>query len=486
VAEALREDRAPAGTVELPTPAPALKPQSRARFWAVAAAVSLTLLGGLGITEATGVTKVRGTVIRLFSPEGTLEIQVDDPGISVQIDGSDFVITGAGAKEIRLKPGSYTVKGIRDGKVVTRELVTVTKDGKQVVRVSLKPSPPGPVEETPEEKAARLAREKEKGVATPTTDPDRRAAEYVFSLGGTVKVNEQDQEIKADADLPRESFRLTYVLLFEKPVTDAQLVVFKDCKNLTELILVGAEMVSVAGLADFKNCRNLTRLDLTRTNVTAKGLAHFGGCKNLAILTISGTEVTDGALAAFKNCKNLTSLDLSHTPIADAGLAPFKECKNLKTLKLNVTQVTDAGMANFKDCANLERLYLEGTQVGDVGLAHFKNCKNLEHLFLFGTQVSDAGLATFNDCKNLVALDLGGTRVGDVGLAHFKDCKNLFGLGLHITKVSDAGLVHLKDCKNLRGLDVRKSKVTATGIDKLKKTLPKCQIEWDGGVKPPK
>jgi hypothetical protein len=32
-------------------------------------------LGGLGFTEATGVTRVRGTVIRLFSPEGTLVIE---------------------------------------------------------------------------------------------------------------------------------------------------------------------------------------------------------------------------------------------------------------------------------------------------------------------------------------------------------------------------------------------------------------------------
>ena len=90
----------------------------------------------LGFTEATGVTNVRGTVIRLFSPEGTLVVEVDDPGVSVKIDGSDIVITGAGAKEIRLKPGNYTVEARKDGKVVSRELVTVTKNGRQVVRVS--------------------------------------------------------------------------------------------------------------------------------------------------------------------------------------------------------------------------------------------------------------------------------------------------------------------------------------------------------------
>jgi RND family efflux transporter MFP subunit len=107
----------------------------RAGRWAAAAAVLLPL-GGLGFTEATGVTNVRGTVIRLFSPEGTLVVEVDDPGVIVKIDGSDIVITGAGAKEIRLKPGSYTVEARKGGKIVSRELVTVTKDGREVVRIS--------------------------------------------------------------------------------------------------------------------------------------------------------------------------------------------------------------------------------------------------------------------------------------------------------------------------------------------------------------
>jgi len=107
------------------------------RAWPAAAAVALILLIGLGITEATGVTNVvRGTVIRLFSPEGTLVVEVDDPGVSVTIDGEEMVITGAGAKEIRLIPGQYKLKATKDGEVVRQELVTVTRNGRQVVRVS--------------------------------------------------------------------------------------------------------------------------------------------------------------------------------------------------------------------------------------------------------------------------------------------------------------------------------------------------------------
>jgi len=69
-----------------------------------AAALLLVLLGVLGSTEATGVTNVRGTVIRLFSPEGTLEVQVDDPEVSVKTDGSDLVITGAGPRKSASSP----------------------------------------------------------------------------------------------------------------------------------------------------------------------------------------------------------------------------------------------------------------------------------------------------------------------------------------------------------------------------------------------
>ena len=120
-----------------PKPARRIRwPRFFKRRWAVAAAVLVMLFGCLGLTEATGVTDFHGTVIRLFSPEGTLVVEVDDPAVSVKIDGSDIVITGAGVKEIRLQPGRYTVEASKNGKLVQQELVNVTKNGRQVVRVS--------------------------------------------------------------------------------------------------------------------------------------------------------------------------------------------------------------------------------------------------------------------------------------------------------------------------------------------------------------
>ncbi len=126
----------------LPPAAKSLAPTAAAgRKWAAAAAVLLLLLGGLGFTEATGVTNVRGTVIRLFSPEGTLVVEVDDPNVRVLIDGEEIVIKEAGTREIRVKPGTHQVQTSRDGKIVRQELINIERNGKQIVRVSRETAP---------------------------------------------------------------------------------------------------------------------------------------------------------------------------------------------------------------------------------------------------------------------------------------------------------------------------------------------------------
>lgn len=107
---------------------------SHLRTWIAAAFVLVAV--GLALGDTTGVTNVRGTVIRLFSAQGTLVVEVDDPSVNVTVDGGEVVITNAGAGEIRLKPGQYKVEASKNGKLVQRELITVTRNGRQVVRIS--------------------------------------------------------------------------------------------------------------------------------------------------------------------------------------------------------------------------------------------------------------------------------------------------------------------------------------------------------------
>jgi serine/threonine protein kinase/Leucine-rich repeat (LRR) protein len=268
-------------------------------------------------------------------------------------------------------------------------------------------------------------------------DPDRKAAEYVISVGGMVHVNDQDRYIKAVAELPKDPFRLTCVLLENKQVTDAGLAVFKDCKNLTQIHVSNTAMSDV-------------------------GLANFKGCTNLNLITLSGTKITD------------------------AGLAHLNGFNKLTALTLNITQVTDAGLAQLKDCKVLRNLHVSGTIVSDAGLAHFSDCKDMTVLGLNDTRVSDASLVHLKEYKSLRQVFFSGTRVSDAGMAHIKECKNLWILDLSNTPISDTGLAHLKDCKNLTSLIVRTTKVTAKGLADFHAALPQCRIEYDGGIIEPK
>jgi hypothetical protein len=142
----------------------------------------------------------------------------------------------------------------------------------------------------------------------------------------------------------------------------------------------------------------------------------------------------------------------------------------------------DGGLAHLKGCESLSILNLQDTRVGDAGLAHLKGCDSLSTLWLGGTKVTDAGLAHLADCGNLANLSLQGTRVTGEGLAHLKGCDSLSILSLNDTKVGDEGLAELADCKGLAALHLHKTKVTDAKVGELKKALPGCKIEWDGGV----
>jgi hypothetical protein len=108
----------------------------------------VALVAILGTTEATGVTNVRGTAVRIFTPEGTLVVETDDPAVVVTVESDgDLVITGAGPKEVRLKAGSYKLRATKDGKPVKldRDLVTIARGNTQVVRVRLEDGSPAAV-----------------------------------------------------------------------------------------------------------------------------------------------------------------------------------------------------------------------------------------------------------------------------------------------------------------------------------------------------
>jgi hypothetical protein len=346
--------RLPSGTLRVRGPARQARPTRRRWLWAAAALV--LLLAGLGVSEATGVTEVRGTVIRLFSPQGTLAVEVDDPGVSVTVDGADVVIAGTGAKEIRLKPGQYKVEASKDGKVVRQELVTVTRNGRQVVRVSKEAEPLTEAERW-EKSVAALPTEKQVEAV------ERRLRELNPEFQGKVESSIGDGQVRRLAFLTDQVTDIS-------PVRALQGLESLYCGGSADRKGRLSDLTPLRGLRlQHLNCERSQVSDLEPLRGMPLEQLHCGwtgvnslspltGMK-LVYLTIQKTSVSD--------LKPLRGMPLKWLDAAWVrGVSDLKPLEGMPLEYLNVTQLPASDLSLIADRTTLNTLILDSMPVTDL------------------------------------------------------------------------------------------------------------------------
>jgi hypothetical protein len=359
------------------------------------------------------------------------------------------------------------------GGVLAAGIVVIIKDknGKEVARVTVPEG--GSAEVKKDGEGDRLKAD------SADVNADRRAAEWVLSIGGTAKVRlqQQETEVQADKELPPGPFELVGVTLDDKSkVDEAGLARLKGLTSLTWIDVHDAP-VGDDGLGQLKGLTQLTGLYLGGTRVSNAGVEQLKGLTNLSMLWLDGTRVSDNGLAHLKGLTGLTDLGLSRTRVSDVGLAHLKGLTNLTGLNLANTSVTDVGVSRYlRRLTELTWLNLAETQVGDAGLENLKGLTKLTVLDLGATPVGDAGLEHIKGLTDLTELWLGSTSISDAGLEHLKRLTNLKKLVVDNTALTDAGLKHLTGLECLTELDLTGTRVTAGGVVALQKALPKCKI----------
>ncbi|HET6327086.1 MAG TPA: protein kinase [Planctomycetaceae bacterium] len=302
-------------------------------------------------------------------------------------------------------------------------------------------------------------------------DPDRRAALWVLSRGGSVTLDDGHSsgpiDIQPGQTLPTGDFKLTKVGLENTNFNAADLEQLGALANVQELILSGTQTTDT-GLGHLRGLTRLTSLTLDRTQVTDVGLAHLVGMTPLKTLSLKHTSVTDVGLQHLEGLANLESLALEGTRVSDAGLPHILRLTALNTLDLTNTSVTDAGLKQLQNLGQLESLRLNGTQVTDAGLETLVALRKLHALMLEWTPVTDAGLKQLQGLPQLDKLWLRGTRVTNAGLRHLRGLTKLRVLGLTLLPVTDAGLQELSPLTNLQHLVLDRTRVTDAGLQHLK------------------
>jgi hypothetical protein len=121
---------------------------------------------------------VLGTILYFKTNRGTLVVDVDDPAVTVRIVGDELNIHGAGPQVVSLKPGVYQVQAADvygTTVAVEPQIVTIERNGKQIVKVTVKPNDPParlPPADAADTNTDALLEERIKNIL-PDAQPDR-------------------------------------------------------------------------------------------------------------------------------------------------------------------------------------------------------------------------------------------------------------------------------------------------------------------------
>lgn len=243
-----------------------------------------------------------------------------------------------------------------------------------------------------------------------------------------------------DLDLVAKLDKLERLDLSSTRVTDLGLLKLKDLKNVRELNLFYAELVTDEGLAAMRNWTKIERINAR------------------------GTKVTDNTLALLAGKTTITALDIGYAEVTDSGLQHLSTLPNLRELSFGGNKLTEVGLQVLRTLPQLRTLDLSGKQRTDSGL------------WTLGT--TDLGLDPIAAVTELRELNLSGLGITGRGLGRLKPLAKLERLDLHACKrVGNDAVPFLVALSSLKWVDVRDTAFTAAGADELRKLRPDVRIE---------
>ena len=318
------------------------------------------------------------------------------------------------------------------------------------------------------------------GETLPTLiDPDRRAAEWVLGLGGSVDVVDSSgtlQIVRDATELGDKPFRLIVADLNGNAKSASELENLSGIETLQRLFASNTP-IKDSDLVHLDDCRELHLARLLGTKVTDTGLVRFiDQHPKLVELSLDGTAVTDAILAHIGQKPRFQIISLGGTKITDKGLEHLESLPDLRSIRISNTPVTSTGLKSLHKHLKLENLELSGLPLKDDDIKAFPKLEALWAIQLEGTKVSDSGVVALAQQPNLRHIYLARTSVTDTALEHLARMPKLELLGVQDNAVTDAGLKKLETVDSLNTLYLDGTRVTQNGVASLQKALPKCRI----------
>ena len=350
----------------------------------------------------------------------------------------------------------------------------------------------------------------------PSVSPDRRAAEWVLSLGGAITIktaNVDWSNVSDSSKLPDESFELLRVVLTDTDVADDGMSNLRGLESLSELEIsrTGLTDRGLALLTD--NGRvplvSLKRLMADNVKISDEGIGYMAGSSRLSYFIITGTRITNLEMLV-SSFPRLNKLSLAQTMISGESLAQLLSLTQLDNLDVSGKQF-ESGRAHISKLTNLRMFAVRGgsprfdgsdlanmprleslslyspmeQQLGGVFWSTISNLSKLKSISLYGFK-GGVTSAVFDRAQPLNQLEsLIATHANADGLSianAVSKFPRLKHLSLEYGDIDDEGLSHFNALTQLTSLNLTGCRnLSAAAIQTLHKSLPNCRIQSDHG-----
>lgn len=212
---------------------------------------------------------------------------------------------------------------------------------------------------------------------------ERKAAEWVLSIGGQITINGENGEPLAlrDGKLPDADFTLDAVNLAEPP------------------------RFTNEGLSRLNACRRFNSLRLAQVaKLTDQGFAHLKHSRVRELILDGCPLLTDGVMESVATLQGLESLSVQRMKVTDAGIAALAPLKWLRTVNVATSQITDAGLLELaRICPDIRDVRIDWS-TGSQSVSGIARFHRLTQLQINGRQLTDDAVIIVNSIPNIGVL----------------------------------------------------------------------------------
>ena len=154
-------------------------------------------------------------------------------------------------------------------------------------------------------------------------------------------------------------------------------------------INLGDTWVNDTDILDLLAFKKLQKLDLSHTRISDEGLLSLKPARQIEDLNLLYAElITDLGMNAVKGWRQLKRLNVRGTKIANDTLVIVGDLVHLESLDIANTRITDSGLENLAPLTRLKSLALGRSGISESAMGILRLLSTLEFLDLSGPVVS--------------------------------------------------------------------------------------------------